>query len=239
MPNKSTRSESLTSLPSVSLEDVRDLISESQKKILSKLDNVFTAISTLEKRLDNIQAEQLRLGLEIGSVKDIIIKQQQQIEQIEAEKRVNNLVFSNIPEGDVKIDNLNLREDIDKVEFLCGLIDKSFDKKDISSSSRLGRQTNGHKRLLLVKFSDESARKRIFSSQKIMRTDEKCTHTFGRIFINKDSSILIRKEEKRMREKMRQLRADSLPEDVIFIKSGKLYKNSRVVDEIKVANQLF
>lgn len=239
MTDRVTRSGSLNSTTAFSLEDVRLLISQSEDRILAKLDTVATSLATLTRRLDNIQAEQYRLSLDMTSVKDLVVKQQEQIERMEAEKREKNLVFSNVPEEDIMVNDLILESDIDKLEYLCGVIDKEIDRNDFFSCSRIGRPKAGHKRLLLIKFEDVKHRNRVLFSQKALRDDKLCTSKFGQIYVNKDSTFLIRKEEKRLRERLKEVRADCCPGDKVFIRSGKLYLNSKVVDEIKISNQIF
>lgn len=239
MPDRQTRSGSINSPSAFALSDVKFLITQSEERILSKLDTIVSSISALEKRFDAIQTEQIRLGLEITSVKDVIIKQQKQIETLEAEKRQMNLVFSNIPETNVNIDDVTLDDDLSKLKFLCSEINECFDVDDINSHFRIGPRKTGQKRLLLVKFDDTETRNKILFAQRAIRESEKCKAGFGLVFINKDSTPLIRKEEKRLREKLKTMRSSCEPADKIYIKSGKLYKNSNVVDEVSIANQLF
>lgn len=241
MSQRKTRTGSLNSETTITLDDVKELISLSEERVISKLDSILTGIVALETRFDAIQTEQIRLGLEITSIKDVVIKQQIQIEKLEAERRQLNLVFSNVPETDIKVDDDKcLSDDIKKVEHLCDLISDDFlTQRDINTCYRIGPPKNGQKRLLLVKFNNLKSRNEMLFSQRAIRDDEHCRAAFGPVFINKDSTPLIRKEEKRLREKMKTLRSSSDPSDKIYIKSGKLYKNSCPIDQISIADQIF
>lgn len=72
-----------------------------------------------------------------------------------------------------------------------------------------------------------------------MREDSHCAVSFGRVFVIKDSSPLMRKEEKRLREEMACAKQNFSPDSKIYIRSGKLYCNHEVIGQINVANQLF
>ena len=237
--SRQTRSGSLGSNVALTLNDVKALITQSEEKIISKLDTIMSSITALEKRFDDVQAEQIRIGLEVMSVKEVIVKQQEQIERLESERRQMNLIFTNIPEDDVKVDDHNLQDDMEKLSYLCESIDADFEREDIASCSRIGMRKNGRRRLLLVKYNDMNTRRRILSSQRSLRNNASCVSSFGQIYVNKDSSILVRKEEKRLRDVMKDLKSSSDPADRIYIRSGKLYHDSKLVDEIKFANQLF
>ena len=62
--------------------DVKKLIEESEERIMAKLDGIVSSISSLESRLDKIQTQQVNLGLEVTHIKDVIVKQQEQIERL-------------------------------------------------------------------------------------------------------------------------------------------------------------
>ena len=230
------RSGSVTGL---TLDDVKSLIIESEERIITKLQSVVSSNAGIEKRFDAIQAEQVRVGLEVKEIKQVIVKQQLQVEHLEAERRKRNLIFANVPEDDVNVDNITLQTDEQKVSHLCGRITDDFNNGDILSCSRIGTRKAGQKRLLLVKFNDMDVRRKILTSQRALRDDESFSLRFGRVYVNKDASTLVRKEEKRLRDVMKELKASSGPARKIYIKAGKLYCDSELIDEINIGNQLF
>ena len=175
-------------------------------------------------------------------MKDVIVGQQGQIEKIEAEKRQLNVIVSGIPESNLKVEGEELTSDSEKMAYLCGKIKDSFDEDDLASCTRLGQQKSGQNRLLRVKFEDLSVRNEIFFNQKMLRETPKgnpVCKVFGMIYFNKDLTPLMRKEEKRLREEMKNMRSSCDSSSKIYIRSGKLYHNSNVVDKIDVARQLF
>lgn len=246
MSGRNTRSNSVTEVSSkqidtrFSLDDVKTLIQLSENRIISKLESIVSRIDKLDEKIDRVKAEQIRLDLEVEKVKQVVVAQQQTIEAHEAEKRQLNLIFSGVPEADVLIsDDQCLSGDAGKVGFLCQEISSDFDGAAVESCSRLGKPRAGHNRLLKVKFARLSARDKILYSQKRIRENPKCASSFGRIFVNKDSSPLMRKEEKRLRDVMFQEKQKASPDTKFFIKSGKLFRNNDVIDRINFVNQLF
>ena len=225
----------------MSIDDVKLLISQSEERIMAKLDNIVTSISNLETRLDKIQAQQANLGLEVKHINEVIVKQQEQIERLEFENRKSNLIYSGIPEAEIEIGDLILQNDIDKVQYLCDEFVDGGPDLNVISCMRLGKPRNGGKgaaRLLQVKFSSETIIKDVLSSQRKIRSDDECNKAFGHVYIKRDSSPLVRKEEKRLRDKMKQLRVSAGTNDRVYLRSGKLFYNAEVVDKVSVANQL-
>ena len=90
-----------------------------------------------------------------------------------------------------------------------------------------------------MKFSEKSHRNSILYQQKRMRNDLKCTKNFGLIYVNRDSTFLVRKEEKRLRERMKSVRSSMEENDRVYLKRDKLLLNGKVIDSIDISNQLF
>ena len=128
-----------------------------------------------------------------------------------------------------------------KVRALCvAAVGQSFDCDQIESCVRLGGSSKkGHNRLLKVKFEDAASKYKVMRSQRNMRENNALVEAFGRIYVNPDSTFLMRKEEKRLREKLKDLKVTAHETDMIYIRRGTLYRNNEVIDKINVANQLF
>ena len=222
------------------LDNVRTLIRESEQRILSKLESIVVRMDKIDEKIDRIAAEQVRLDLELSKVKDIIVSQQQALEAHEGERRQLNLIFSGVPETDVEVgDEECLEDDEEKISFLCEKIDSEFCSRSIESYTRLGKRRLGINRLLKVKFTERSVRNATLYSQRKIREDQECVSSFGRVYINKDLSPLCRKEEKRLREVLHDEKKRASPETKCFLKAGKLFRNSEVIDSFDIKNQLF
>ena len=67
-------------------------------------------------------------------------------------------------------------------------------------------------------------------------------HPFKKVYLKYDNPPLTRKENDRLHQKMRTLRAEEDPVNPVNtynIKSGKLYKNGTMIDEFNLSHQLF
>ena len=91
-----------------------------------------------------------------------------------------------------------------------------------------------------VKFRSLSPKLEVMRNQK-KRSREKAEimKTFGKVHINLDSPVLVRKEEKRLCDKIRLLKLSASSTDRIYIRRGNLYHNNEIIDSIDITSQLF
>ena len=226
---------------SVQIEDMKELLQQLESRLSLQISKVFEKVESLEKSIDAIKANQVRLDVEVNNLKQIVLNQQKQIEKREIERRINNVVIQGIPESNVTVDDESLSNDEEKILHLmeiAGVADPAPDS--IESLSRLGKKLPNKNRSLLVRFDCKKDKDRFLFQQKRFRSSKSCVDNFGTIFVNRDSTFLMRKEQKRLRDKMKDLRnSSSGGNDRIFIKSDKLYHNDKIVDTVDISNQLF
>ena len=237
MASRPTRSNSQGQL--ITLADIQAIVRGSEERVLARLDDITTRLVQLEDRLNRMQLNQTQTELDVLALKDIIANQQKQLEKHETEGRRNNLIFMGIPESNVVFDDETLTNDSDKISSLCNEISDDLNQYSIQSCFRLGTKTGQKNRPIKVVFSDVSARNKILYSQKRLRENSSVVNSFGRIFVNKDSSFLMRREEVRLREAQKAERSKAPPNTKIYIRSGKLYKDDVVIDQVNIINQLF
>ena len=223
------------------LEDMERLIRESKNRIISRIDRIEERIASIEDSLTRNQTEQIRLDVQNDKLKDLIINQQMQIESIESRSRRNNLIFNGLSESDVHVNGMKLKNDIEKLNHLCKTINANFQDNVILSSTRLGKSNDkkNNPRPLKVVFNEFAAKNEVLYKERILRQTDSIQSAFGTLYANKDSSFLMRKEEKRLRDALKALRSTSLNPDNIYLSSGKLYNDSIEVDRIDIRNQLF
>ena len=225
---------------SLQLDDVKLLFAAFEERISKQLTNVINKISDIEKSMESIHANQIRLDNEINGMKAVIVNQQLYIEKIEAEKRRHNVVIHNVPEERLEFEEEQLDTDKEKIEFLSTIInDNDAHDPMIENVTRLGRKKEGSKRPLLVCFCRKADRDAFLFEQKKLRLSERCKASFDFLYVNRDSTLLMRKEEKRLREKLKTMRRAKADNDRIFIKNDKLYLNDVVIDSIDISKQLF
>ena len=93
------------------------------------------------------------MKIEADNLKGLVVSQQQQIEAIENNLRKQNVIFSGVSESEVHVGDKVLRNDTEKIEYLCQLTSlNAYDQDYILSCSQIGRPIKGRDRLLKVKF---------------------------------------------------------------------------------------
>ena len=224
--------------PILTLDAIKDLIQKSEEKILSRLDDITSRISALELQLGSVHGEQITHAHDIDKLKDIVVRQQLMIEGLEVTRRQNSLIISNVPEEDIQLNEGKVCTDNEKVHLLCSASDETFDSSTISQCSRLGRPDKNRKRPIKIVFTSLHVRNKILRSQKRMRQDASIHKAFGPVYFNPDRPHLARLEDKRLREKMKIMKSKSSTPDEIYIRSGKLYRKSEIVDQVDVGTQL-
>lgn len=234
---KGVRSNSL--IGSSSNDDLRRLIVSLEEKVMSRLDSIEAKVSAIDSRLDKIQFEQIRLKSEFDAMKDLVISQQRQIESIESVNRACFAIFSGVPENDIEFGRKTLETDSEKVLALCQQADLRISEDSIESCMRIGNKDRGRSRLLKVKFSEAALKHQILRSQKILRENSAVMKVFGRVYVNPDSTFLMRKEKKRLRDKLKEMKSSAQATDQIYIRRDALIFNDKVLDKINIANQLF
>lgn len=220
------------------INEFRTIVKELETNINAKLDMIINRVETIESKFESVQANQVAIEIQLKEVKNIIISQQQYIEKQEILKRSCNLIMSNVPEADVETENAVLTNDEEKIQEICEVINPEFVNSELLSVTRLGQAKKNIVRPIKVVFNNVKCRDFILYKQKTLRENEDYPE-FARTYINKDLPILTRNEEKRLRNKARDIRTNSKSDDRIYIKHGKLIKNKDVIDQFNLGNQLF
>ena len=114
-----------------------------------------------------------------------------------------------------------------------------FNPSSIVECFRLGHPGKGGKRPIKVTFTSPKLRNSALRSQTRLRNDSSIRLPLGPVYLNPDRTRLARLEDKRLRSKMRELKSSDVDENTVFIRSGKLFVGSEIVDRINIANQLF
>lgn len=145
---------------SMSSSDVSDIVSEIVRKSEERLKAFFKdEIKALRDRIESMevhvslaQSECSRLDFEVTTIKEVIIKQQMQLENYEKKARAKNLIIHNISEEPLSSGTQELRKDIDKIQCLCEAAMIEFDPEDIVSLQRLGKPSPHKSRPIKLTF---------------------------------------------------------------------------------------
>jgi hypothetical protein len=206
--------------------------------IQSEIASLVVKVDNLERKLSGVQTECLRLDGEINTIKKIISDQQMTIESHEHKLRANNIIIHNIPEDVITQSGTHINKDTDKIMSLCQLSNIEISRDDLTSVSRLGRRLPDKNRPIKLILKHQDQKFKFLNARKNINNDPRVKSLFrGNIFINADSSPLMRKEEHRLRQKLKEVKLSN-PSSTAYIRSGTLYRDGSVVDRIDIHNQL-
>lgn len=238
LQKKTTRQNSA----SFTLLDIQKLIAESEARVIAHVNDRFDAlaskIDSLEAAVTAVKAVQAQQETDIARIKELIVSQQSQIEASEERERRCNIIISGLPETDFTFEEDKLEDDHQKIETLVNAIlppSERLDVDDIKEVTRLGRGGRSP-RIVRVRLTDVGCRNRILRSCGGLNADS-IRRSFGRIYVNKDMSLLRRQEEKRLRLHYKELKA-KYPDET-KLRNGKLYLGLSVKDAVDFRNQLF
>jgi len=186
-----------------------------------------------------MQSECVNLDDEIKKNKQVIVNQQLDIEKNEERNRANNLMIFNLPESEVKSGNTLLKTDADKIALIAGSTGVDLNPHDVVSAYRVGKKTSNNARPLKVVLKNKELKHRALRKRKDVAQSSFLYNTFGvRVYINPDVSFLVQRELHRLRQSLKEIKTKD-PESKVFIRSGALFLDGTVIDEVKVENQLF
>ena len=174
----------------------------------------------------------------MAKMKAVIVDQQQLIEKQEVKLRANNLIIHNLPESDLTgLEKANAEQD--KLNTIFRSANLKTVPGDVVSFLRLGRPRNDRPRPIKVTFRNADLKFSLLNKRKMISSCSDLRRQFNnKIFVNADSSFLVRKEEFRLRQELTRLKSDE-PGSRCFIRSGSLFVDGLVHDRIDISNQLF
>ena len=186
-------------------------------------------IKQLSTKVEGLEVKCNTQNDDIKAMSDTIFQQQIFIENVNKDKRINNLVITGIPQAQ----GLN-QENIEKktIEIIESI---GINREEIHPIS-IRRLNNTDNQTAVVKMSlpNRDEKKRIKENAKNLKNSA----TFKRVFIKDDKTPLASKEDTRLRQKKRQLAADNPGADIRMDK-GALIMNGQKLDEFNLRNQLF
>ena len=137
-----------------------------------------------------------------------------QKEKEELEKRKCNIAVSNLPESQAasgeerKQEDIALLTDIIKEELkICVKVENSF---------RVGKRLENKPRMLIVKLESEAIKWDVLKMAKVLRESE--NEMIKNVYINKDLTLQEREKNKKLREELKQRRAQG---ENVIISKGK------------------
>jgi hypothetical protein len=220
-----------------------DLILECEERIKacfrSEISKLIARVDKIESVISSVQTECVRLDEQILRIKDVICDQQIKIENYEKHLRADKVIVHNVPENDIFVGTEKIERDLDKINLMCRSVRVDITPDKIVSVRRLGIRQKNKCRPLKVTLSSKDHKFKLLNCRRDIASSSDLQKIFqNRIFVNPDNSILVQKEELRLREKLKCMKKEN-PGISIYIKAGKLCHDDKVIDEIDIKKQLF
>ena len=220
------------------VNSIRGIIRE---ELDSKFDTLKKELTkSFDTKIKKVSDDLANIVLESNTLKKVVLQQQHFLENIRKERTKENIFVSGIP-NTLTIDdepnddpNVKLRK---VMNLVCPNLEEDAYEVLVNFEPKEGYSNHSAK----IRAKNISTKTEIFKgTAKLKALGE--THPFKRVYLKYDNPPLTRKENDRLHQKMRTLRADedpANPENTYNIKSGKLHKNGTVIDEFNLSNQLF
>lgn len=227
----------------VTYEELTALLNDHEKRMRECFRDEISALvgrmQKIEDNLEKIQFECVNFESEVSQLKEIITKQQMQIESHEQKLRANNIIVHNIPESDMSNRNERLKTDEEKLDFVCRMGDVDVPRDDVFSIRRIGKRSDERTRPIKVVLRNAEVKFQFLNKRKMIATNRNIMDAFhNKVFVNPDNSFLVQKEEYRLRQKLKEIKSED-PNVTSYIRSGVLYSNGSIVDKIDIRSQMF
>ena len=201
-----------------------------REELKSMLDELRSEIrNDLQTELQKCCKEIASLRQENSELKRAMQSQHLALLQTKREMGYKNLIFTGIPENTTE----STSDTINKI--LCD--EKIIENPvTIKNAVRLGRNTGTFPRLLKITFKSRDDRDRILKNGAKLRNSRDVIRK--KIYINPDLPTEDRRENKRLRLKMKELRQQH-PSDTFVLRKGILSHNGEEIDRSDPTKYLF
>ena len=160
------------------------------RKTNERMLNVLGRIETMEEEMKVLKKENSALKEQLTKHFEVVEKQQSFLERIDSKERSTNLIVLGVPEGDF----LETQSDVDKIQKVINLVDRdSVGATRITSLKRLGQQSGGKTRPILVSLPTMEDRNRLVGAAR-----ETEHESLVGIKLKKDTHPSVRAEWKRL-----------------------------------------
>ena len=243
-PSKtSTRGRKASLKDGLTLADVAEIIRESEERmktfIKEEIKGVTDRLTAIESSVSLMQMECVRFDDEISHIKKVITNQHLRVEEHEKTLRAKNVIINNIPEDRINNESVTLEDDDQKIEHIFESAQIGIEQDDIAEIQRIGKRQPNKVRPIKMTLNTAELKFQLLNKRKQIISNDSLTKLFGnKIYINPDNSLIVQKEEQRLRAKAKELKSES-PNVATYVRSGKLYHDGKVIDSVDVRNHLF
>ena len=188
-------------------------------------------VESCVQKIEERKATNEKQSQEEGKVKNSQLSNiEMKIENLERDKRKNNLIIYNLIESEKNEAALRIAED---EKHIHKIFKQELHREDygVERIIRLGRKTDGRRRPTLVEMRSERERMEILSNAKRLRNSSE----YPRLYINKDLTLSERQKERELREALRIRR--SRGDGEYIIKHGKIIVKNATRESIDRDNE--
>ena len=213
--------------------------------IREELDSKFDALKkeltkSFDTKIKKVSDDLANVVSENNTLKKVVLQQQHFLENIRRDRTKENVFVSGIP-NILTIDevpNENPTEILREVmNFVCPTLVEEDYEVLVNFDPKDGYSNHSAK----IRAKDTATKAKIFKGTAKLKALRE-NHPYKKVYLKYDNPPLTRKENDRLHQKMRTLRAEedpANPANKYHIKSGKLYKNGTEIDEFNLSHQLF
>ena len=219
--------------------------------LVSVLDQKFSSLSLeFEEKFTSLQSSLDSLTEHNAHLEAVIINQQRDFDKLNSELRQNNVIITGIPDGykwiskssgmidDESASDVTLENNDEKLSHVFELIGLPDVVDDVKCRKRLGKNRESgdgsSTRPLVVTFDTKETRDKVLRQSSTLRK----FNLMRNVHINPDLPKLTRMENKRLRTVRYNTRKEN-PNASVYIRSGKVIMDGKVIDEFDLKNQLF
>lgn len=228
-PNRRNNTRSNSTSSSITLEDIRQLITAAKQEIISntneKFDDINRKLTELTNRVHQLEESVLSvkqdnesqakeidcLKTQVWCLKDMPTFVLNEVE--DRNRRRLNLMISGIPE--CSSGSVEERKVFDEKNFSSMTAEIGVNDTKPTNIIRIGRATGDRPRLMKATFHSPELRDEILRKGKFLRNST----NFPRSYINPDLTITQRQENKSLRDELRQRKAVG---EKVMIRGGKV-----------------
>ena len=186
-------------------------------------------ITGLKTRINVLENEVLEEKQKNETLTQIVVEMQKSLNKIDSTDREKNLIISGLPEDEIEVDGVLLKDDLEKVGKMFNLIEIGGGPWNVE---RLGKPTtNGKTRIARVVFPDREMRDKVVERSTRLKD---LGEPWKKVYLNRDKHPVYRVENNRLRRKMNEYRKKpEYQEDSktrVKITKGELLVDGSVID---------
>ena len=200
-----------------------------------KISNTFSKkITSLEKRADIFEKSLSIKNGRISQLTNTVINMQQALHSIDTQQRAKNIIMTGLREEDILIDGVMVTGDVNKIKCIFKKIEISDDvTQQDCIFERIGKESGEKRHSIKITVRDNKARETIIKNAPKLKSPNV---PLSKIYTNRDTHPVYRKEHQRLRKKLNELRKRP---DLQETGQVKIIKGELIVNDVTIDRNIF